>query len=115
MRKIQRAPEVDRRFDVMREQIELAREKAKTYQGPCSTCRWCSVGFLDDSCIHPVVDAVAFNLTDAYDKQMVIKCSEQRDKKSIYGPVVCGPEGLLHEEKLTWLQRLLGARYHDGT
>lgn len=114
MVKITRSSRVDERFEEMRRQIEMAREKSRTYQGPCEACRWFRSGLLEDVCEHPVVDAVAFNINDHYHKKRIVECAEQRDIASIYGEVVCGPEGLLFEEKLSWFQRLMGARYHDG-
>lgn len=82
-----------------RQEVERARERIADYAGDCSDCRWSRKGgWLDGLiCAHPGVIAVAFNVTDAYDKKQIKNCTEQRDKESIYGPVICGPDGALFE------------------
>lgn len=91
-----------------RDDIYIARAKAALvaaeakkagYRGDCADCLHRRYGLNDDTCEHPAVVLVAFNETDAYNKKRIQTCAEQRDTRSIYGPVVCGPNGALFEAR----------------
>lgn len=83
-----------------RAQAALDRAKVKRggYRGDCRNCAHVRLDLVSNKCVHPAVVLVAFNLTDAYDKKRIQSCDEQRDAKSVFGPVVCGPNGVLFEE-----------------
>ena len=91
------------------EAIERAREKVRQYNGECRDCVYSYRATLGLKCSHPAVELVAFNLYDAPGKRYVVECDEQRSEKSVWGPVVCGPNGALFEQKPPTLwQRLFG-------
>lgn len=84
------------------EALDAAKAKVSVWKGNCDSCVYQKTTFLGGQyniCTHPAVELVAFNLTDAHDKETIVQCGEQRDRDSIYGPVVCGPNGALYEAK----------------
>jgi hypothetical protein len=81
------------------EMVDAARKKRAEYRGGCAECVHSKSGFLDRICTHPAVELTAFNVTDAYAKDRIVECGEQRDERSVYGPVVCGPNGALFEPR----------------
>ena len=92
--------------------VEAAQKKQRTYQGDCSDCRYSYSAIRGRCCAHPAVELVSFNLTDGYAKGRILECAEQRDEGSVWGPVVCGPDGALFEKRekpLSFLARLFGA------
>lgn len=102
----------ERYFAAAKAALEAAKQKRGGYRGDCKDCRYSRTGFIDRWCTHPAVTLAAFNGTDSYDKKRIVDCGEQRDTSSLYGPVVCGPNGVLFEEKRTplyLLRRLWGA------
>lgn len=90
------------------EAVELAKRRLPEYRGDCSECRYSRDSLLNNLyCVHPAVQLVSFNETDAYHKRRIVDCSEQRDKHSMFGPVVCGPDGALFERRPSLLERML--------
>lgn len=82
-------------------EVARAQKRLPDWSGDCGDCRWSrGVGFLSDQrCGHPAIVAVAFNVADAYAKERIQTCGEQRDRDSVYGPVICGPDGALFEAR----------------
>jgi hypothetical protein len=78
--------------------LDEAKQKRAGYKGDCEDCSHYRPGLIAGTCRHPAVTLVAFNLTNAYAKGRIQTCEEQRDRTSVYGPVVCGPNGALFEE-----------------
>lgn len=91
-------------------EVERARERLPGYAGACSVCRWSRQGILDlhEVCEHPAVVCASFNISDAYDQKRIQRCEEQRDKSSIHGPVLCGPDGALFEKRASWWSMFFG-------
>ena len=89
-------------------EIAKAAKREGTFKGPCSECRWRRIGVVDDWCGNPVVDVAAFNQSAGYSKRRITECEYQRGELSIYGPVLCGPDGALFEQKPTLFERLFG-------
>ena len=97
---------------------EIAKLDAREgmYKGDCWECKFCKVGDISNdiefaTCSNPVVQVVSFNQTDAVAKRRIQRCVEQRDTISLWGPVVCGPDGELfqpREPKKTFFERLFG-------
>lgn len=75
-------------------------EARKNYAGECSSCKWSRLGVIERTCANPVVTTYAYEVTDAYEREAIKMCSEQRDKSSVFGEVFCGPNGLLYEPGL---------------
>lgn len=96
-----------------RAMIDRVEKSRATYQGPCRQCRWCESEFLGDEyrdeCHNPIVRTAAFGISDHYHRERSVRCTEQRDSRSIYGEVFCGPNGMLFEKKAPFLARLFGA------
>lgn len=98
------------------EALDRAKTKVEKWRGECSSCAYSSRDWLDgETCHHPAVELVSFNLTDAYAKKRIVSCGEQRDQASTWGPVVCGPNGALFEERpkngfLSGLRALIGGQ-----
>lgn len=86
-------------------EVDRAREKLKHYAGDCEDCRWQKGGWWSEImmtgplCGHPASIAAAFNVTDAYAREHFQFCEYQRDDDDIWGPVLCGPNGALFEER----------------
>jgi hypothetical protein len=81
-------------------EIEKAEARIGTYAGDCADCRWSKRGgYMGLMCGHGAVECAAFNVSDAYAKNRIQFCSEQRDKSSVWGPVLCGPDGALFEAR----------------
>lgn len=78
--------------------VRDAETRLATYNGPCRTCRFYLPCIPAAVCLCPVVEAAAVTITDDYAADRVIECVYQRDTSTIYGPVVCGPDGEFHEE-----------------
>lgn len=97
----------DRYFETAKRAREEAEKKLGGYRGDCSDCKYSQSHWLGGICHHPAVTLVSFNLTDAYDKKRILQCAEQRDQSSVYGPVVCGPNGILFEERQRLWHRIL--------
>lgn len=76
--------------------LKAAKIKNQTYKGPCDQCAHYKRGMWP-LCEHPIVKLVAFNQTKAFDARLIQECAQQRDKSSVYGDVVCGPDGALFE------------------
>ena len=91
-----------------RREIAKAEARAGKYKGACSDCRWSQHGRITYVCGPPAVELAAFN-TDPSSAKYIIECEEQRSKESIWGAIVCGPDGELFEQKLGFLERLFGA------
>ena len=89
-----------------------ASRKLETYAGPCSHCKHSRIGLMDRWCTHPVVQIAAFNATDHYAKGRIVECGYQRDVRSTYGEVVCGPDGALFERG--WLAEARAAIFGDS-
>lgn len=88
------------RYEVARQMIERAKKFAETYKGDCSECEWHRRGFVSLSCANPIVEAAAlFTIDQGYDRERFTECSQQRSRKPAYGPALCGPEGMLFEQK----------------
>jgi hypothetical protein len=79
--------------------LAKAREKAATYTGPCSQCRFGGGGYWA-ACKNPLVQAYAFTIADAYKNRTVQECKYQRGDAGTWGKVICGPEGSLFEPGL---------------
>lgn len=79
------------------EALEQAKARQQTYRGPCDACIHYQRGW-EPTCGHPAVALVAFNVTRDYDKDRIVTCAQQRDASSIFGPVVCGPDGALFDD-----------------
>lgn len=88
--------------------VEAASKKLPGYKGDCSECIYSRSSIRGRVCTHPAVELVSFNLTDAYDKERIVECGEQRDRESMFGPVVCGPDGALFEKRTGILTRIFG-------
>ena len=94
--------DVDHYLAAAREQITLAEQKREVFKGPCENCRFCKPeGFFRTRaiCTSPFVKLAAFNRTGAYDKRRLQECDYQRDTRTTFGPVVCGPNGALFEPR----------------
>jgi hypothetical protein len=93
---------MDRQAYIDRAYEEIAKAEARvaTYAGDCSECKWSKAGWLDNrKCTHGAVECAAFNVTNAYAKDRVQECGYQRDTQTLYGPVLCGPDGALFEAR----------------
>lgn len=95
-------------------EVEKAKARRETYAGPCSECRWSRIGMIERHCVHPAVELASFNTTDHYGSEAITRCGQQRDTNSIYGPVLCGPDGALFEPRISFLKRLLSAIAKGG-
>lgn len=88
------------------EYLEKARALLKRAEGfrdridvKCRDCRHYRYDWISPVCKHPVVVLAGYEQTDAYDRKRIQRCAEQRDSSSLYGTVVCGPDGALFEPK----------------
>jgi len=82
--------------------LREAQKREKTYVGPCRECkyrRWAIEPGSNGICVNPLVILAARNQTDAYESARLQECSEQRDRESPWGTVVCGPDGTLFEPR----------------
>ncbi len=77
--------------------LEAAKKRLENYEGPCEECKWSHNEDYLRRCRNPLVLATSISLTSETDARHIRDCSEQRDVKSIWGPVVCGPDGTLFE------------------
>lgn len=89
-------------------EVEKAKQRKDSYAGACEDCRWSRIGLINLWCAHPAVELAAFNITDHYSQEAIQRCGEQRDRQSIYGPVLCGPDGALFEPRRSFLDWLFG-------
>jgi len=89
-------------------EIAKAAKREGLYKGPCSQCRWRLIGVINDTCGNPVIEVAAFNQSDGYNKRRVVECEYQRGERSYHGPILCGPDGALFEQKPTLFERLFG-------
>ena len=83
--------------------LEQAKSRLERYEGDCADCRWRRG--LDPyfyTCANPIVKLAGVNQTDAYARERIQRCNEQRDRSSHYGTVVCGPDGSLFEPREWW-------------
>lgn len=87
-------------FTRAQQALDKAKQKRTKYRGDCKDCKHIRNLALSTRCDHPAVKLVAFNLTNAYAKRHIQECGAQRDVRSPWGPVVCGPHGVLFERKL---------------
>lgn len=104
---------MSRYLEAAKAEIAKLDDREGKYKGDCRDCAFNAKSTLlsdhFDTCVNPVVQVVAFNQTDAYNKEMIQRCSEQRDKHSWYGSVVCGPDGELFQPRQKgFLERLFG-------
>ena len=51
------------------------------------------------TCGHPLVALAASQSEDSFGSRRLIRCDNQRDKRSIWGTVVCGPDAALFVSK----------------
>jgi len=89
--------------------LKAAGKRREAFYGECQDCRWSAregVFRLYDECRNPVVKMAALAVERPYDAERVIRCREQRDRKSYYGEVVCGPDGILFEPKQSLFLRI---------
>ena len=80
--------------------IDAAERNAPDFAGECDQCKWCDGGRYP-KCMNPIVILAVRNQTDHYAKPSIHTCGTQRDRESLYGTVVCGPNGALFEPKDT--------------
>lgn len=66
---------------------------------PCQICKHVRFGLVDETCANPIVLLAAATADDPDDGKWIVRCSEQRSKRSMWGPVVCGPNGDLWEPR----------------
>jgi hypothetical protein len=85
-------------FDRAAKEVERAKARLPNYAGECSACRWSRGSLSGLICDHPAVVCTVFNVTDAAAAGYLQRCAEQRDTSSVWGPVVCGPDGALFEK-----------------
>lgn len=92
---------------------EIAKLDAREgkYKGDCRDCKfhvsnWMGADWA--TCSNPVVQVVSFNQPDAYKKERIRQCTEQRNTHSYAGAVVCGPDGELFQPRKTFFERLFG-------
>jgi hypothetical protein len=95
-------------LDRAKYEVERARKRLPHYAGSCAACRWSYPSLMGRICEHPAVVCAAFNVTDDYGKRRIQECVEQRDRDSVFGQVVCGPNGVLFEPKQSLWSRLFG-------
>ena len=100
-------------LEAAKAEIAKLDERKGKYKGDCRDCVFREKSPLlsehFDTCNNPVVQVVAFNRTDKFDKGMIQRCSEQRDEHSMFGSVVCGPDGeLFQQRELTFWERIFG-------
>lgn len=89
-----------------RREIERANKRADSYAGPCHECRWYRGGLsMRPTCANPVVEIAAFNVKPAH-ARYIVECEEQRSRSSLWGAVVCGPDGALFEPRHTFIEWL---------
>lgn len=81
--------------------LEEAKRRSLSYVGDCADCKWKGAysGGGDYDCNNPLVILASRNQTDAYRRDRIRGIQEQRDKRSMYGEVVCGPDGTLFEPR----------------
>lgn len=96
------------------EVLDRAERNMRDGVEPCKNCRHSRIGFLDRFCTHPIVKVAQMNTFDAFDREHLADCSEQRGTFGHYGPVVCGPDGELFEPKLTFWELLFGKGSSHG-
>jgi hypothetical protein len=85
------------RADAMLKRVAKARED---YAGPCSSCRWSRIDGSGGRCANPIVQAGALEKPNRYFAKHIQECGEQRDARSPYGEIFCGPNGHLYEPGL---------------
>lgn len=79
----------------------VVREAAKRLdarKGECHDCKWYRTGTIKARCVNPVVQTAAQTVDQGYDRDRLAQCDTQRSTSSIWGPVVCGPDGVLFEQ-----------------
>lgn len=83
----------------------IAKAEAGATEGmidrPCSACKWRGKysGGNDYLCLNPLVKLAAAGQPEHHHRDRIHGVQEQRDTRSIYGEVVCGPQGVLWEPK----------------
>lgn len=87
------------RIAIARAAIERAEEDLKHYSGPCSECRFSEWDrhTINLVCTNSAVQLAAFNQKNARYREWLLRCDEQRDERSNWGDVICGPDGILFE------------------
>jgi len=94
--------EADRYLAAARAVIAKAETRREVIDAPCRNCKyrkrdWMGEEF--DTCRHPIVQLAAANADDRGGAKYIVQCEEQRSKDSVWGPVVCGPNGVLFEAR----------------
>lgn len=91
---------MDRYLATAERVLAEAERRSETYTGPCHKCKYHRIILVPGSgglCVNPLAKLAARNQTDAYASGRIQECSEQRDRNSTWGDVVCGPDGALFE------------------
>lgn len=97
--------------------LEEARKRSaqNAIQGLCTSCKWRDFGINWHDltkvlvCSNPVVKAMEITLDSKGDKELAVRCTEQRKESDSRWPCLCGPEALLHEPfPLTKWERFKG-------
>lgn len=89
-------PYIARAHEVV-DKAEAVLEKRK---GECKDCKWIKTQLLgNDYCSNPVVFLAAQTAEQGHARESIVEVDEQRRRISLWGPVVCGPDGVLFEQK----------------
>lgn len=78
--------------------IQYAGERLDRRKGECRDCKWSSLGFMGRTCVNPIVILASETVDQGYGRDRLVECDQQRRRSSVWGPVVCGPDGDLYED-----------------
>lgn len=79
--------------------LDEAHRRKNKGVAPCSECEHSRIGLTERYCVHPIVQVAQRNCDDSYYRGRLADCSSQRKYRSVWGPVVCGPDGELFEPR----------------
>jgi len=103
----------DQYIRAARQVVEAAARRREKYKiVHCRDCRY-RMAATRPYCVNPVVVLAAEGVDQGYDRKRLQQCDSQRSASSVWGPVVCGPNGSLFEPKVGWLARILGYTGND--